>query len=769
MEQQNQPAAEKEREEDKSPHSPSSVIKDGKQPRKEADDNPNSSETLSDPIVNTLLKRSQSAGSQPLARSASLKRAESRLSRQYANVQPKVNSRLEAQYIPESSQIRIPRSKRGSKDLSITKKRTSSIPEGEDPEWNVEDSAQEAESTDGSLTHRSSPMSEKYALSSHSEQYEDYFNQYREGSRDRTYGSESPLGSDTSLTARRRKSRSVENTVGEKNPTSNSADYAKSTNSFQNKISESHGYGTTGLSTSGSRNPPTQRRPQFGKSATMPTIETLSDELERPRGRKVVKFEESMEPQGLTASSETGSLQPQINGPLGQEHGIEPLELAEDDCEDQIHVENQERRHKKQEVSGLAGNSSTRDRQQDLLRELREAQEIIKQKNVQITALKEAMQSKDSLKSLHLRDVEQLEEVTKTVSAQAQRIDELELQLRDAIDIKEVEHAVATGTHSANWHSVYQRGKKVNVAQEDEINHLKESVRKLEGYNAYLERELKESRAYGITQRDTADSLDDEQKRYRNLAESWKHEYEQQKLMREQGNVEEGTETKKLREELHDKIAEYQALMPSKDDPDALERLGLMRKVNAQRALLEQATRHHEKLKKENALLEAEVEKCIATERELLEEIEHLKHGPRPHPRNILGRDNTEKILPEWNFRELAQRRKDAVSEFKTKQKEARDAKEAELKLMEKVREAKMGKWHPPKRRNFEDLQQKSSWERWDGKLWFETKASEDDYETAQRLGLMDEKKNKKGWSTQDWKGKSLSSMGLKSPFKEEH
>jgi hypothetical protein len=263
--------------------------------------------------------------------------------------------------------------------------------------------------------------------------------------------------------------------------------------------------------------------------------------------------------------------------------------------------------------------------------------------------------------------------------------------------------------------------------------------------------------------------LDDEQKRYKNLAESWKHEYEQQKLMREQGNVEEGTETKKLREELHDKIAEYQALMPSKDDPDALERLGLMRKVNTQRALLEQATRHHEKLKKENALLEAEVEKCIATERELLEEIEHIKHGPRPHPRNILGRDNTEKILPEWNFRELVQKRKDAVSEFKTKQKEARDAKEAELKLMEKVREAKMGKWHPPKRRNFEDLQQKSSWERWDGKLWFETKASEDDYETAQRLGLMDEKKNKKGWSTQDWKGKSLSSMGLKSPFKEEH
>jgi hypothetical protein len=42
---------------------------------------------------------------------------------------------------------------------------------------------------------------------------------------------------------------------------------------------------------------------------------------------------------------------------------------------------------------------------------------------------------------------------------------------------------------------------------------------------------------------------------------------------------------------------------------------------------------------------------------------------------------------------------------------------------MEKVRKWKMGKLYPPEKEDWKELAKMSSWERWDGDEWLDTKA----------------------------------------------
>ena len=752
-------------------------IEDSERPHKKLGKNPMPPEASSAKNISMPLNRSNFSGSQPITRDRSLKRAESRLGRQYDNVQPKVNSRLDAKYIPEPSQVRVPRYKRSSKTSYDSQITPSLGLENEYSTWDGEGSAQGVENPDGHSTRTGTPMFETDARPSSSEETNHFSKSFIDSSgisSPYSYDPESPLGSETDFTAQKiTKSRSTSRIASEKHPTSNPADYAKSTSSFQNKMSENPGYEMIepSRSLSESRVLPARRRPLPKRFTTEPAAETPTEKQRQSRSRKTVKFMETVEPEELTGRKQAYSDNDMgyFEETIDQKYNMTTVKLGEDGDEGQMVVENRESSPEKpEEASELAANRDATDREK-LIEIRQEAKIAIEYRDRRITELEEAVNSKDRLELLHAQQVSQIEEAMKENSSQAEKIVELEHQLKEARDSNEVDHAAATGTDTSKWFAVYQRGKTLNAAQENDIKHLRESIIELNAYIIYLERELKESTAYGIAHRDAADTLHHEIQRYKSLAENWKHEYEQQKAMREQGNLEEGPEITNLREELQKSIAEYQALMPSKDDPDALEKIGLMRKIDIQRKIIEQNMRHHEKLKKENANLQEEFEKSIAKERELLKEIERVKHGTPPPPRAIFDGENNEEIrLPEWNFSELTQKRENAVAEFKKKQREARDAKEAEYRLMEKAREAKMGKWHPPKRNHFEHVQQKSSWERWDGRRWLEEQASADDYETAKQLGLLNDRKKQKGWNTQDWKGKSLASMGLKGAFNEQ-
>ncbi|KAJ4353221.1 uncharacterized protein N0V89_004948 [Didymosphaeria variabile] len=250
---------------------------------------------------------------------------------------------------------------------------------------------------------------------------------------------------------------------------------------------------------------------------------------------------------------------------------------------------------------------------------------------------------------------QQLEDVSLTIETQASQIRQLEASLEErpaisvsqdqlqaafhlheqdvqkiqhleeALQVKRVNNALATGTDTPEWHDVFKRERKIRAAQEHEITHLKTSIKKLDTYHVDLEREVRALREYVTLHRDTTQLLQDKLSASKSHAQQWKFEYEQQKEMLDQRDNIEETTLAALREEMHHTISSYQALLPTPDNPDALEVTGLLRKLEAQDHVLKDVTQHLETLKQEKASLETSIS-------QVLKENSDLRHGPPLSP-----------------------------------------------------------------------------------------------------------------------------------------
>lgn len=619
-------------------------------------------------------------------------------------------------------------------------------------------------------------------------------------------------------------SRSSSRTGSFEHPTSNPAGYAIATDSFRRKINERRDYDIVGISRAPPfQRKKTFERGE--SSLPMETLERLGREktvrfegpaIPAPTYRRILHHRRTKsESQVLTPNlcpyehvpqygrdtslprknhvGETDNKEAENQKTRGKEaKGKEkadksPAEASKGNEENQRSVQQQRGIIRKMEIEFQA---TTEQGKQERAASLLERDQTIEQQSQRIKELEEALESTEEQNVSYAEKVGLLEDAAKLQNSQTQQTDDLEdaegnkdnrsndselghalqqalqtneaqaqqiKQLEEALQEKHVDDAIATGTDTPDWQKVFLRKARINTAQEKEINHLKESVKKLDAYNPVLEREVKELRAYVTTYRDIIDSLNDQLESSRSAEQEWKHEYEQQRDMLEQRTFTEETELAELRAEMQGTIAQYQALLPSKDEPDALEITGLMRKIEAFQKTLKLTTTRLETLKKDKTALEQGIVTLTTENRDLLKANEVLKYGP---PRAFLDQESNGP-LPEWNFEELARKREAAVAEFKQKQKAAREAREAENKLMEKVREAKLGKWHPAKRAHFRELEQRSSWERWEGKRWIDEQSSPEEYDEAKRLGLLEERRKK--WRINDWKGKSLGDMGLRS------
>jgi chromosome segregation ATPase len=373
----------------------------------------------------------------------------------------------------------------------------------------------------------------------------------------------------------------------------------------------------------------------------------------------------------------------------------------------------------------------------------------------QISQLQKALQSRPA----HAVSEAQLKEAFRLHEHQAQKI----AQLEEALQAKTVNDALATGTDTPEWHALFTRERKVKAAQDRQIAHLMASITKLNAYHVDLERESAALKEYAALHRDTVRVLRDQLAASARAAEGWREEFAQQKAMLDGRAVAEETALAALRDEMQRAIVAYHALMPTPGRPDALEITGLARKLSALERVLQETTARVDVLKGEKLALEKAVEKVMDERQDLREEIERLKSGPLPPPRVFYDEETGEEVpIPSWDTSERLLQRGIAVADFRAKREDARRKAEAEERFAEKARAWKMDKWYPPSQRDFTASPKTSAWERWDVKRWVEEKASDAEYDEASRLGLLKERERR--WRrTNEWKGRRLRSMGLRS------
>lgn len=373
------------------------------------------------------------------------------------------------------------------------------------------------------------------------------------------------------------------------------------------------------------------------------------------------------------------------------------------------------------------------DRIQKLEMNIQAANDTIEQQACQIEEMGESLQEKQSSNEAHMEKIEELEVI---------------------LEGMEVNGTFAKGIGTPSGHPLFARQKKIADAREQEIDHLKTSVKKLDAYLPDLERENKDLKAYVANHRDTVNTLKDQLATSQSAAKEWHTEYKQQREMLGQRAFADARELADLRQEMQNTISKYQALMPSKDNPDALEIMGLVSRIGKQDKVLEEAKQRLDEMKKAKILLEAAIERTMHEKKALVKENENLRFGAAPPPRFLYDEETKEKLyLPAWNRDDLRTKRENAVAELRAKQKAARQAKEAEERLLGKIRESKMGKWYPPLRGNYKDLANKSAWDKWDGNEWM-LQASQEDYDEAKKQGLLNDRSRMKNRRTQDWSGK---------------
>ncbi|KAL1607815.1 hypothetical protein SLS60_002753 [Paraconiothyrium brasiliense] len=348
--------------------------------------------------------------------------------------------------------------------------------------------------------------------------------------------------------------------------------------------------------------------------------------------------------------------------------------------------------------------------------------------------------------------LEELQAAYRLHEQDTQKIQQLEEALQ-ALQVKRVNDALATGTDTPEWHDVFKRGLEIRAAQQNEIMHLKTSIQKLNVYHLDVEREVQALREYVTLHRDTVQTLQEKLSSSKSQTKQWKAEYKQQKEMLDQRANREETTLSALREEMHLTISSYQSLLPTPSHPDALEITGLLRKLESQDHHLKDVTQRLETLKKEKASLETSIQK-------LLQENSDLRHGPPPLPRVIIHPETQEELhLPVWNRLERVTQRETALSAFRREQEAVRKREEIESKLLQKAREWKMGANYPPSRREYQKQAKKNEWERWEVKRWVEEMATDEEYEEIYGAGLLEGKKKRRSVK---WKGKDRGSMGLR-------
>lgn len=374
----------------------------------------------------------------------------------------------------------------------------------------------------------------------------------------------------------------------------------------------------------------------------------------------------------------------------------------------------------------------------------------------QIEQLKAALEIRPAA-SAPFSDGKQLQEALHRNEQQAQKI----RQLEEALQANLIDHALATGTDVPEWHEPFQRMKEIKDSHERENALLKASLETFTDTYEPLEEQVNTLIEDLTIQIDNVESLQSQLTTATALKDYWQDEYSQQKKYVDRHTPAEETAVSNLRQELHDTIAAYHALMPSPTHPDALQVSGLLRKLQAQEKDSSETTQLLDSMKTEKGKLEREIEKLMDEKKDLVLENRRLVYGPPSSPRVTI--DNETGLLirqPTWEATALIQKRAAKLAAFKRKQDAVREKEEAKAQLVEKARRWKMGKLYPPSKGTYPALLEKSEWERWEGRTWVETVAVDEEYVEARELGLLG--KESKGRRTEEWKGKDWREMGLR-------
>lgn len=414
-------------------------------------------------------------------------------------------------------------------------------------------------------------------------------------------------------------------------------------------------------------------------------------------------------------------------------------------------VHEEEAQRKYQEMTSRAENL-----QASLTQKIKELEEAARTHATEVEQLQKELQAKPP----HTVSIDQLQEAFILHEDQAQKI----RQLEEALQQKTINDALDAGTDTPEWYSLFKRERKVKAAQDTEIAHLKDSITKLNTYHIDLERERDALKVYVATHRDTLRTLQDQLATSKREAEQWHSEYTQQKEMLDGRAFAEETALEALREELAHAISTYQALLPSPSHPDAMKISGLLRKLSTQEKHLDESTSRLAVLTREKAALEKEFEKVIDEKKAALEENARLGNSPAPPTRVVYDEGGISELpRPAWNTDDRLFARQTALSSLLAAHANARDRIFREEAIVEKARAWKMGKHYPPasSRDTYKKAIEKSAWERWEGTLWVQDEAGEGEYGEAVSLGLLGERRG--GRRTNEWKGRRVGSMGLRS------
>ncbi|KAK7193385.1 hypothetical protein DPSP01_010952 [Paraphaeosphaeria sporulosa] len=416
------------------------------------------------------------------------------------------------------------------------------------------------------------------------------------------------------------------------------------------------------------------------------------------------------------------------------------------------HVHGHEAQRKLEETASWAA-----DLQSSLTQKTKEFEEVVKSHALEVERLQKELQDRPK----HAVSISDMQTAFLAHQEQEQKIRELE----EALQKKTINDALEAGTDTPEWHSLFKRERKVKAAQDTEITHLKASITNLNTYHIELESERNELREYVAAHRDTVQTLQEQLATSTREAEQWHEEYNQQKEMLDGRAFAEQTELEALRQEMQHTISTYHSLLPSPSHPDALQITGLLRTLAATEKTLEETTSRLNVLKEEQLALEKGIEKVMDEKNEVLAENDRLLNGPPPLTRIVYDSDTGQQVrLPPWHTADRLFARQAARSLFLTSQTAARRKIQLSEQIVEKARAWKMGKHYPPSRlqETYKQAVKKSEWERWEVQRWVQEHGSDGEYSEALELGLLGSQKAR-GRGTNEWRGRRLESMGLRS------
>jgi hypothetical protein len=267
-----------------------------------------------------------------------------------------------------------------------------------------------------------------------------------------------------------------------------------------------------------------------------------------------------------------------------------------------------------------------------------------------------------------------------------------------------------------------------------------------EYYQRDLEHKNRDLRIDLTRAQDENRSLKEQAKKYMAEAQSWKSEYNNALVESEKHTAGFEDKIKDQQDEMLLYIKEYH---DKARDPKHWELTGLQNRISTLERDLHITNEMFNATKSEKAKIEDEVTRLMDLNKRNVREIERIDRGwiTRSIAPSVPDSDLFETssnisssssipwltsskrvshkgpYIPRCHLPKEIGKREVMLKEFRKEQQKRREEEEAGYESMEKVRKWKMGKLYPPEKEDWKELAKMSSWERWDGDEWLDTKA----------------------------------------------